>query len=96
MGDNRNVHGRGRALVPAGLEDGDELVQAASMGLGIQGLKVEGGDAEEIVRKALNIPDLFHVLGMTPLGIPARTRQSSRTGGRIRTLSRYSILTTDN
>ena len=53
------------------------LVQAASMGLGtcwigIQGLKAEGVDVEEIVRKALNIPDHFHVLGMTPLGIPAR------------------------
>lgn len=64
------------------IEDGSAfmenvLVQAASMGLGtcwigIQGLKVEAGDAEQIVRDALGLPDHFRVLGMTPLGVTAR------------------------
>ena len=53
------------------------LVQAASMGLGtcwigIEGLEVEGGNAEQIVRDALGLPDHFRVLGMTPLGVTAR------------------------
>lgn len=64
------------------IEDGSAfmenmLIQATSMGLGtcwigIQGLKVEGGEAEQIVRGALNLPDHFRVLAMTPLGIATR------------------------
>ncbi len=53
------------------------LVQAAAMGLGtcwigIQGLKVDAGDAEQIVRDALGLPERVRVLAMTPLGVPAR------------------------
>lgn len=59
------------------------LIQAASMGLGtcwigIQGLKVENGDAEQIVREALGLPEHFRVLAMTPLGVPARHPGSHR------------------
>ena len=40
--------------------------------IGIQGLSKDGRDAEAIVRKLLALPDHFGVLGLTPLGYPAR------------------------
>ena len=53
------------------------LIQATSLGLGtcwigIQGLEADGGNAEDIVRKACDLPDNFGVLGITPLGYAAR------------------------
>lgn len=52
-------------------------IQATEMGLGtcwigVRGLKNEDTDAEEVVRKACNIPDHFGILGITPLGYIAR------------------------
>lgn len=64
------------------IEDGSAfmenmLIQATSMGLGacwigIQGLEVEDTDAEAVVREALELPDHFGILGITPLGHAAR------------------------
>ena len=64
------------------IEDGSAfmenmLIQASSMGLGtcwigIQGLKEGDTDAEGIVRASCGIPNNFGVLGLTPLGYPAR------------------------
>ncbi len=61
------------------------LIQATGMGLGtcwiaIKGtLSGDGKDVEQIVREVLQLPAAFHVLGMTPLGIPA-SRPSPRRG----------------
>lgn len=54
------------------------LIQASELGLGtcwigIQGLTDENGrNAEEIVRRACNLPDHMGVLGLTPIGYAAR------------------------
>ena len=53
------------------------LIQAASMNLGtcwigIEGLALERSDAETIVRGICKLPEHFGVLGITPLGYPAR------------------------
>lgn len=53
------------------------LIQATELGLGtcwigIQGVVEDGKNAEEIVRRACNLPDYMGVLGVTPLGYAAR------------------------
>lgn len=53
------------------------LLQATELGLGscwigIRGVVENGRDAERIVRDACGIPESFGVLGITPLGYPAR------------------------
>lgn len=53
------------------------LIQASAMGLGtcwigIRGVVENGRDAEQVVRDACGIPANFGVLGVTPLGYPAR------------------------
>lgn len=53
------------------------LIQAASMGLGTcwvaikRALASDNRDVEQAVRDMLHLPLAFHVLGMTPLGVPA-------------------------
>ncbi len=40
--------------------------------IGLQGLIVDGVNAEQVVRETLELPGNFGVLGMTPLGYAAR------------------------
>ena len=53
------------------------LIQAAELGLGtcwigIQGLKQDDRDAEQIVREICGLPDYLGVIALTPLGHSAR------------------------
>ncbi len=64
------------------IEDGSAfmenmLIQATELGLGscwigLQGLHVEGVDAEAVVREVCGLPEHFGVVAMTPLGYAAR------------------------